>query len=544
MTPLTNLFPPEHLLSRFLKNDPYMVDLYSGHFFNEADWKSVIEKRTAFPAETRKALHAAMVRQNTGISDKTDQNLAKLALKNTVVIVTGQQAGFFGGPFYTLLKTLSAIKWAEDLSARFPETNFVPVFWLEVEDHDFKEIAVYKQPELQGLTFPENENEAYFQISARTVPAHFSDFIDQVSSQLPETDFKAGFIEKLNNAFQSGKSFADAFLAFVRDWFADFGLLVLNPSDPEIKRLGLPVFTKELQTQIAGKSVTAQTKSMVERSIPVQLTPRSINLFMIRNGRRSGLELLPDQKIKLAGTNEVLSSDEILNRILENPALISPNVVTRPLFQDTVLPTAGVILGPGEFSYWGQLQLAYQQTQTVMPICIPRTSGVFIEPAVQRLLEKFSITPEQIIKNPEWSEIEFRKLTGTDVASEFDQIKSELTALFSDRKTFVKSIDPTLEDPWNGLSARTIQTIEQFYSRLDKAVRKTQDVTVNQMKRLDANLLPDGIWQERSVSSLYFLVKYGPGLIKDLYGQVTTEAGFHIFKSTVQNIQNRVEESR
>lgn len=544
MTPLSQLFSSEHLLSRFLNKEKEILELFHGHFQGEKDWESVIQKRLAFPSETRKALHQAMVRQNSGISPETDQNLETLARQNTVVVVTGQQAGFFGGPLYTLYKILSAIKWAEELAIRHPETNFVPVFWLEVEDHDFKEIAVYKQPEKQPLSFPELENEAYFQISARQIPENFSDFLDQVSSQLPETDFKNEAVEKLKKSYHQANSYADAFLTLIRDWFADFGLLVINPSDPEIKRLALPLFSKELTTQIARKSVSQQSKIMREQSIPVQLTPRTVNLFLIKNGRRLGLELLPDGRIKLAGTQDVFQVEEINRQINENPGMVSPNVVTRPLFQDTVLPTVGVIVGPGEFSYWGQLKLAYDQTETPMPLCIPRTSGVFIEPAIQRLLEKFGQNPVEIMENTDWSAAELKKLAGVDTDAEFSKIRNELNLLFSSHLPMIKSVDSTLEDPWNGLNARTIQSVEQFYSRLEKSVKKSQEVAFGQMKRLDSNLLPDGIWQERSVSALYFLVKYGPDLIKDLFNQVTTEPVFHIFKPLMQNKQNRAEENQ
>lgn len=544
MTPLTNLFSPEHLLSRYLNQEKEIVDLYPGHFQNEKDWESVIQRRMSFPTETRKALHSAMVRQNSGISAKTDYNLEQLAKSNTVVIVTGQQAGFFGGPLYTLVKTLSAIKWAEELAIRFPETNFVPVFWLEVEDHDFKEIAVYQQPEKPALLFQESENEAYFQISARKIPASFIDFLDHVISQLPETDFKLGLAEKLKAAYQPGNSYATAFLDLIRDWFADYGLLVLNPSDPEIKRLALPLFTKELTSQLAGKSVSLQTKSMTEKSIPVQLTPRTVNVFRIRNGKRLGFDLTPDNKLKLAGSEDSFPIDEVIGQINENPGILSPNVVTRPLFQDTVLPTVGVILGPGEFSYWGQLKLAYEKTETVMPLCIPRTSGVFIEPAIQRLLEKFGQTPEAVMKNQDWSEAELKKLSGFDTDSEFATFKYELNLLFTNRLPMVKQVDSTLEDTWNGLSGRTVQSVEQFFSRLEKSVKKNQEVAYGQMKRLDSNLMPEGKWQERSVSGLYFIVKYGPDWIKDLYSQVTTEPVFHIFRPLMQNKSNRAEDNK
>ncbi|MBN8704578.1 MAG: bacillithiol biosynthesis cysteine-adding enzyme BshC [Bacteroidetes bacterium] len=544
MTPLTDLFPPEHLLSRYLNQEKEIVDLYPGHFQSDKDWESVIQKRMSFPSDTRKALHSAMVRQNSGISAKTDYNLEQLAKSNTVVIVTGQQAGFFGGPLYTLVKTLSAIKWAEELSGRYPKTNFIPVFWLEVEDHDFKEIAIYQQPEKSTLVFPEPETEAYFQISARQIPESFSDFLDQVITQLPETDFKADMVEKLRKSYQPGDSYASAFLTLARGWFADYGLLVLNPSDPEIKRLALPLFTKELTSQLAGKSVSIQTKSMVDRSIPVQLTPRTVNLFMIRNGKRLGLELISDNKLKLAGTDNSFTVEQVISLINENPGSVSPNVVTRPLFQDTVLPTVGVILGPGEFSYWGQLKLAYNETETVMPLCIPRTSGVFVEPAIQRLLEKFGKTPEEIMKNPDWSEAELKNLSGVDSDLEFRKIKNEFNSLFADRLPMIKSVDSTLEDTWNGLTGRTVQSVEQFFSRLEKSVKKSQEVAFGQMKRLDSSLMPEGKWQERSVSGLYFLVKYGPDWIKDLYSQVTTEPVFHIFRPSIPNKSNRAEEKK
>jgi len=57
-----------------------------------------------------------------------------------VAVVTGQQAGLFGGPLFTLLKAVTAIKLARRLSKE-QSVPVVAVFWVDAEDHDWNEVA-------------------------------------------------------------------------------------------------------------------------------------------------------------------------------------------------------------------------------------------------------------------------------------------------------------------------------------------------------------------------------------------------------------------
>lgn len=536
---VTDLFPEPHLLNFYLKQDPVIRPFFPLNYQNPADWNSILSERISFPADIRETVHQVLEKQNRGISPQIDRNLEVFKQENSVVIVTGQQAGFFGGPLFTLFKTLSAVKWCEELKEKFPGVNFIPVFWVETEDHDFQEIAWFRQPEKPATSFNQSTDDRYLQIQYRKVSQEFESYLEEIKQELPKTEFFEPIWQDILTSLSDG-SFSGSFVSLMQKWLSGFGILFLTPADPEIKKIGYRVLKTEIESGILCNEVKKQSGLLIQAGFTPQVTPRTLNCFYIRNGRRYGLEFTENGRILLAGLNETFLPEDFLKETDSRPESLSPNVVSRPLFQDTVLPTAGVILGPGELSYWAQLSGAYTALGTPMPLAIPRTFGLVCEPQVERLLGKFKLDAGQILLMPHLIESKITDETGFQAEKEFRQFWRNLEPYFISVQNMTGGIDPTLIDSWTQLTGRTSQSFSQFFDRLEKTSRKKKETEISQLKRIRENLLPDGQWQERSVSFLYFLVKYGPDFITAVYNQMTCDPYFHIFTPSPKTKQENM----
>ncbi len=529
--PVSAIYPNNKILNHFLDQSQSLKPFYAGHPSNESDWQEIIGKRKSFSPEIRSQVTEILKKQNALYpSEKLQKNIELLSKPNTFVIVTGQQAGFFGGPLFTFFKTLSTIKWAEELSTKYPEYNFVPVFWIEIEDHDFGEIARFSIPEKQEIKFEDKTSNFYEQIVHRNIPDDFSEFKELVFSSLPQTDFLDEYKQLINSAYSTGNKFGEAFKIFMHDLFDEFGLILCDPTDLELKKLGGSVFQKEVLNHPSFDVISASSKQLEESGFHPQVTPRAINTFFVEDGKRLGL--IPDgENYLVQGTEKKISRSEIEKLLVDHPEKFSPNVVLRPLFQDTVLPVVGISVGPGEMSYFMQFKSLYAEFGVPYPILVPRTFGVITEPPVERIIDKFSINPVDVFTDETFFKTFIAKKTGLDLNSDLSNLKSGIESVMKTKSSLIQSIDPTLVDTWNSQIGKTFQGIDQFYQRLEKSLKKQEETTIQQLKRIEDHLLPGGDPQERKHSVLFYLAKYGKYFTHHLYKQIELDNQFRFFKT-------------
>lgn len=529
--PVSSIYPNNKILNHFLDQSPSLKQFYGGHPSNETDWLEIIEKRKSFSSEIRIEVSKILKKQNALFpSEKLQKNIELLSKHNTFVIVTGQQAGFFGGPLFTFFKTLSTIKWAEELSVKYPQYNFVPVFWIEIEDHDFAEIARFSIPEKDEIKYEDKTSNFYEQIVHRNIPEEFSGFTEQVFSTLPQSDFLEEYKQLINAAYLPGNKFGEAFKIFMHHLFDEFGLILCDPTDSQLKKLGSSVFQKEVLNQPSADLISATSKNLEDSGFHPQVTPRAVNTFFVEDGKRLGL--VPDgENYLIQGLDKKLSKTEIEKLLIDHPEKFSPNVVLRPLFQDTVLPVIGISVGPGEMSYFMQFKSLYAEFNIPYPILVPRTFGVILEPPVERIIDKYSINPVDIFTDETFFKTFISKKTGLDLSSELTKLKTEMESVMKSKSDLINSIDPTLVDSWNSQIGKTFQGIDQFYQRLEKSLKKQEETTIQQLKRVEDHLFPGGDPQERKHSVLFYLFKYGKYFTHHLYKQIELDNQFRFFKT-------------
>ncbi|HET6512139.1 MAG TPA: bacillithiol biosynthesis cysteine-adding enzyme BshC, partial [Candidatus Kapabacteria bacterium] len=364
--------------------------------------------KRSFDDEKRGAIAQLISDQAAGLgvtSSIVSETLVRLRSPKTFAVVTGQQVTLFGGPLYTIYKTATSIALAEQLRAQYPEYDFVPVFWLETEDHDLKEASstavLNKTFDLTHISYmPEGFDSATIdsnwkkQVGPYPLDAQpLEAAIAQLNEALQPTEFTENLLADLRSAYKPGHTFAEAFSRWLYTLFADQGLLILDANNAQAKALGRDIFLKELETSPKlSEKVVLQTVHL-EEHYHAQVKPRAINMFYLEDGERFAINEKERKSAEprsyfLKGSKRTFTHEELVSMLLEHPERFSPNVLLRPLFQDTILPTVAYIGGPGEIAYFAQFKSAYEWAELPMPLIFSRVTGTIVEDKFQQSLDK------------------------------------------------------------------------------------------------------------------------------------------------------------
>jgi bacillithiol biosynthesis cysteine-adding enzyme BshC len=470
------------------------------------------------------------------LSEAASQNLKLLESPDTLAIVTGQQSGMLCGPLYTFYKAFTAIELAKSFRERFPGRSFVPIFWMETEDHDLEEIlpihVLNAEGKLETIRYTPtalaaNPDEPWHKQAGLTLleEAPLNDFFEKLRSTLQPTDFSAEVFEWMQRCYAPGKSFAQAFASLLLHYFGEDGLLIIDANSRELKLLSKDLFRREIETspQLSEKIVLRSVK--VEETYHAQIKPRALNLFYVdEDGDR--LPIVEKEKTTprpppskgggeireffLKGSRKTFTLSELLSSLETNPERFSSNVVTRPLFQDTLLPTVSYVAGPGEIAYFAQLAPAYEWANLPMPLIHPRITATLIEDRLERVFEKYHITPEDILSDAHGRNTAiFDAMIETELVPRFESALSEIDRSLEALREKVNQADPTLDGALTSLKGKVLTSVRDFENKTLAAERKRHATTKAQLDKLLAALLPSGELQERELNLVYFLNKYG-----------------------------------
>ncbi|RPH37891.1 bacillithiol biosynthesis cysteine-adding enzyme BshC, partial [bacterium] len=382
----------------YLQNSPDTRP-YFRHHFKDADGYQAVMEQIAAHEPDRRTVGEVLREENSAFSSdpQTFENIALLEKPGTYAVVTGQQVGLFGGPLYTVFKTITALKLARSLKARYPDKNFVPVFWVEGEDHDFAEMngVTVLDPDgkpvtveyLPGGAVPERNLGAVGEI---VFDGTLEQTLEALRAALQKTEYTDSLMQRLRDCYAPGRTFNQAFVAWMNSLFKEQGLVFISPNHPRLKGLLSPTFVKELTEFPAVSQLVIGQSAELEHKYHAQIKTKSINLFMFHKGGRYLIEPR-EHDFSLKGTRHFLSTEEMIRIARENPSQLSPNVVLRPIAQDTLLPTITYIAGPSEIAYHAQLHPVYDDVGVVQPIIYPRASASFREERVKRITEKYGI---------------------------------------------------------------------------------------------------------------------------------------------------------
>lgn len=524
------------LCSDYHSNFDKVAKYYSGNYHQKDAWEKKILTIQKNRYE-RQILHRVLNDQNreyqSGI--KTLANIDLLGNENTLAVVTGQQLGIFTGPLYTIYKAVTAVKLAKKLSLDFPDYNFVPVFWLEGEDHDFDEINKIKyinssnEFAVAEYLFGGKPLEKNIGATGNIVfDEHINNFFSTIDSTIVRSDYSAALLELLRGYYKQGNSFLKAFTGFFNHVYEDSGLIFINPNHPEFKKVLSPIFVKEINSNSEPSKLVIQKSVELEEHYHAQIKAKALNLFMFHKGGRHLIEPSDSGDYYLKNIRQRYTKDELLSIASTTPEQLSPNVVMRPLCQDTLLPTVAYIGGPGEISYFAQLKPVYEYFNVTMPIIYPRASVTLMEEKIQKVMEKYSLDLEELFGDVESILAKVsEQVSEVKVDTLFEEMESRVKEALNEARFGIQQIDPTLNGTIDATIAKFQQQLEVLKQKTQKAQQQKEEISLKQIKKAALNIFPNGNFQEREFGVIQYLNKYGPDFVKWIANEISIDAFQH-----------------
>ncbi|MBP6183516.1 MAG: bacillithiol biosynthesis cysteine-adding enzyme BshC [Saprospiraceae bacterium] len=441
------------------------------------------------------------------------QNLEALKDEKTFCITTAHQPLLFGGKIYFLSKALSVIQMAQAASVALKDSKVVPVFVLGTEDHDLEEVR-YTHIFGETLTWQTGMAGPVGRMPLGNIPELIQD-MERILGGLPNGPW---ILELIRKSYLPQYTFGQATRMFLHQLLGEYGLIVIDLDIVEAKSIFSKIIKEEIQVEISNKLVNNTISKLEIAGIKTQAKPRSINLFYLDSGVRSRIERLPNGRFHAVQTDWEWSEDELTELIHTNPAAFSPNVILRPILQETILPNLVFIGGGGELAYWIELGDLFTHFGIPRPLLHRRHSTWLVDDANQHRLQRLSLAFEEIFQ-PVDDTIRKYVLAHSRQASDLNPEKEELLAVLGNVREKLALIDSTLVRSYESAEVHILKQLEALESKMVRGLKNKQEQEVQLIRNLYTKLLPEGQLQERYESFLPWLARYGKGLINILLDQ-------------------------
>ena len=459
-------------------------------------------------------------------SKQTEVNIELLSSNKTFAVTTGQQLGIFGGPLYTFYKAITAVKLCKSLKEKFEGYNFVPVFWIEGDDHDLDEVSSINFTDnsnsLNSLKYNDGLDEETNRgnVGSQKFTNDIERFINNFAANTRDSDFKDELISKLKASYYEGNTFNNAFKKLLYSIFDEYGLVIFNPQDNDVKKILAPIFKKEIENFREHTDVLVEKSAELEEEYHAQVKVKPINVFTSEKDGRFLLEPV-EENYRLKGKRKTLTKEEILEWLERAPEDFSPNVLLRPICQDYLLPTAFYVGGPGEISYFAQVTPLYGFFNIPQPFIYPRASATIVEKSVKNVLEKYELSYMDLyFDEKQLIEKVLSSLSEADIDNTFAKAKNEIEQIIASLKANINGIDSSLAGISDKSLERINQTLDNLMSKARKAEERNHETAIRQLNKTRSIFYPNNNLQERELNFTYVVNKYGIEMLKWIFNEL------------------------
>ncbi|MCK5086238.1 MAG: bacillithiol biosynthesis cysteine-adding enzyme BshC, partial [Melioribacteraceae bacterium] len=461
------------------------------------------------------------------ISKQTDSNIESLKSENTFAVVTGQQVAIFGGPLYTFYKIITTIKLCSQLKEKYDEYNFVPIFWMEGDDHDFEEVKSInifdKTNSIKKIIYDDGLDEEIERGSVGSLKfnENIKSTINELEDSLRDTEYKNDLLNLIKKCYSEGTKFKEAFKKLLHSFFDEYGLIIFDPQDKEVKEILLPIFKKEIESFSDHTNEIVLKSAELDDIYHAQVKVKPVNLFYSDEKGRYLIEPV-DEEFRFKGKRKRIGKIELLNLLHYDPSSFSPNVLLRPICQDYILPTAVYVGGPSELSYFAQVMPNYSFFEVVDPIIFPRSSATIIEKHIFSTLQKYDLSISDIFrKKRELINRVLKSISDIDINSLFSETKNNIDLELEKIKSTLLAIDKNLIDSTNKSMQRIFQNLEVIKEKSEKAQAAKHETVIKQLDKVRMVIYPQENLQERELSFINFANKYGLDIFKWIFNELT-----------------------
>lgn len=432
----------------------------------------------------------------------------------TFTITTGHQVCLFTGPLYFFYKIVTAINTCKRLKEEYPNNDFIPVYWMASEDHDFEEANHFFLPSGK-IEWESGQGGAVGRMGTQGM----DQVVEVLESKLGIGYRSGALIDLFKKAYLEHANIADATRYLVDQIFGKFGVLVIDGDDAALKKLAIPAFERELKEQISNTALSQTNRLLIDKGYNLQIKPQPINLFYLDDQLRERIEREADGNFRIAHTNQTFTPDELIGQLHSNPEKFSPNVALRPLYQEIILPNLAYIGGGGELAYWFQLKDVFDSFDVTFPILMLRNSVMIVDRATSEKMEKLGIDCRAVFRQEHVLEDELVRRATTE-SLELDRERNRLEKLFLDIEERLRKIDPNLEKSVRSGYVRSDRVLHNLEKKMMRAERKKQDIVIGRLTSVREALFPRGGLQERNMNFTPFYLAFGEMFVESLIEKI------------------------
>ncbi|HSD05751.1 bacillithiol biosynthesis cysteine-adding enzyme BshC [Flavobacterium sp.] len=504
------------LMNDYLNQKNELHSLYNHFPTLENFEKQIEEKKNNFNDNDnfkRQTLVSVLKNQyaQLKISNETLNNIELLNHPNTFTITTGHQLNLFSGPLYFLYKIISTINLTTELKAKYPNYNFVPIYWMATEDHDFEEINYFN---FKGKKFRWNKESTG--PVGRLSTEGLADFLEIYALEIGSST-NANTIKKLfEDSYLKHDNLADATRYLANALFGSTGLVILDADNQDLKRNFIPYIKEELFQQTSFKAVSETIETL--KNYTIQVNPREINLFYIEDNLRERI-ILENGIYKVNHTKIEFTESEILSELERNPEKFSPNVIMRPLYQEVILPNLCYIGGGGEIAYWLELKSFFDAVKVTFPMLLLRNSVLLATEKQIKKADKLNLTWADLFSK---QAVLVNKITQklSDYPIDFTEQKAVLRKQFDALLELANHTDKSFSGAVKAQEVKQIKGLENLEKRLLIAQKRKFHDELQRIIDLQNELFPNQSLQERQANFSEFYLENGEHLIPKLMNQL------------------------
>lgn len=436
-------------------------------------------------------------------------NVELLADKKTFTITTGHQLNIFTGPLYFIYKIVTAINLATDLKQQFPDYNFVPVYWMATEDHDFEEINHVKVED-KMITW----NKEAAGATGRLDTADIAEALAAYKGYLGISENGIKFSKTVDHAYTKNKKLSDATRELVDALFGKYGLVCVDADDHNLKSQFAEIIYKDITEENSFKHISKTNAKLETLGYKAQVNPREINFFYMIDGLR---ERIIEEKghYKVMNSSIDFTKDALQKEINAYPERFSPNVVMRPVYQEVILPNIAYIGGGAEVTYWLQLKANFDHYKIDFPVLILRNSAMLIDKRSEARMEVLGISHRNLFNESEALKNEWVK-SHVNLQFSLDNEERSIRAVFDQIKLNAYKIDKSLSQSADAAKTKALKLISTLEKKMLRAEKRKHVTSFAQIDNLKGKLFPSGVLQERVLNIAPMIVLYGDDFIDSL----------------------------
>lgn len=470
-------------------------------------FKGIIENRNNISID-RNLLVERLQFQNSSLklTKSTENNISKLSDSRTFTITTGHQLNYFTGPLYYIYKTASIIKLCDELSKEFPENNFVPVFWMATEDHDFEEINNFRFKD-EKFSMKTLQKGGVGRMNLKEI--EFDTFVGKLGIGEQPQYLK----DLIANTYQSNQTLADATRYIVNELFGEYGIVIIDGDDASLKQKMIPAFKRELLEFTSDKNLKFTNEKIKKLGYKIQVNQREINLFYLKDNFRERI-VFENGVYRIINSDLIFTEQQIISELENHPERFSPNAILRPLYQETILPNLAYVGGGGELAYWFQLKQNFNDFGISFPVLVLRNSLLLIKQKQKEVIEELKITTSDLfIDLHELIKKKVKENSSVDFDL-FDEIEEANKSLEANLLKYEN--DASKHPTFKAQHKKQLNAIAKQKKKILRTEKKNQSELVNKIENLKSDLFPSNGLQERKLNFSEMYLEFGEELIPEI----------------------------